>query len=105
MSNLFSLDKVKGTLTLLNILSFDQRPFQRLELLDEMNKRNIGRSATYKAITALVELGLIVEKQGITSGKRVIWTYPTERGFKVAEKIEEIIKIIDEMENVSGSPT
>jgi len=105
MSNLFALDKVKGTLTLLNVLSYEQRPIERLELLTEMNKRNIGRSASYKSITALVGLGLIVEKQRVSSGKRVIMTHPTERGFKVAEKLEEIIEILDEVENVSGSPS
>ena len=70
-----------------------------------MNKRNIGRSAAYNSINALVELGLIVETHSVRKEKRVVWTYPTERGFKVAEKIEEIIKIMEERENVPGSST
>ena len=70
-----------------------------------MRKRNIGRSATYKVINALAELGLIVVKQSVRDGKRVVWTHPTERGFRVAEKIEEIIKIMDEKENVPGPST
>ena len=82
MSNLSSLDTVKGTLTLLNILGYAHRPFERLELLAEMNKKNIGRSAAYKSISTLVELGLIVESQSVKEGKRVVRTYPNRKGIQ-----------------------
>lgn len=105
MSNLYSLDTVKGTLTLLQVLGFDRRPIERLELLTEMRKKNIGRAAVYRSINTLVELGLIVVKQSVSDGKRVVCTYPSERGFRVIEKIEEIIKIMDEKENVPDPST
>jgi Fe2+ or Zn2+ uptake regulation protein len=96
MSKLNALDDVRGTMKMLSLLHHDYRPFTRVELLDEMNSQKIGRTAAYKAIKALVDIGLLNETQGVNDGKRVLNTYPTQKGFLIAEKIIELEKILEE---------
>jgi predicted transcriptional regulator len=96
MLKLNVLDDVRGTMKMLSLLHYDYRPFTRVELLDEMNRQKIGRTAAYKAIKALVDVGLLNESQGVIEGKRVLNTYITQRGFLIAEKIIELEKILEE---------
>jgi len=96
MLKLGVLDDVRGTMKMLHLLHWDQRPFTRVELLNEMNKREIGRTAAYKAIKALVDIGLLKETRGIDGGKRILNTYPTQKGFLIAEKIAEMEELLEE---------
>ena len=89
------MDEVKGTLRLLYVLYYDPRPITRLELLEEMKKINVGRTAAYKAIETLRSLGLITENQEVYSGKRVIVTYISEKGIAVGEKLDEIKRMLE----------
>jgi len=67
----------------------------RLELLDELRKVNVGRTAAYNAIETLKTLSLIEEGQRISEGKRVIITYISKKGIEIAKKLREITTILD----------
>jgi DNA-binding MarR family transcriptional regulator len=95
MSNLYRLDEVKGTIRLLHTLYDIYRPMTRLELLDELRKVNIGRTAAYRAIETLKDLGLIESDQKNYEGKRVIVTSITMKGIEIAVKLDEIKNMLD----------
>jgi len=95
MSNIYRLDEGKGTIRLLLTLYNEYRPISRLELLDELRKVNLGRTAAYKAIETLKALNLIEEGKSVHEGKRVITTSISEKGIEVAEKLDEIITMLD----------
>jgi Fe2+ or Zn2+ uptake regulation protein len=83
---------------MLSLLLYDYRPFTRVDLLNEMDEQEIGRTAAYRAINALVDVGLLKESRGVNSGKRVLNTYLTEKGLLIAEKIAELEKILEEQQ-------
>jgi DNA-binding MarR family transcriptional regulator len=95
MSNIYKLDEVKGTIRLLLTLYNVYRPMTRLELLDELRKVNIGRTAAYRAIETLKAQGLIDVAQRVYEGKRVIVTSITKKGIEIAEKLDEVKTMLD----------
>jgi Fe2+ or Zn2+ uptake regulation protein len=83
---------------MLSLLQYHYRPFTRVDLLNEMNEQEIGRTAAYRAINALADIGLLKESRRVRSGKRVLNTYLTEKGLLIADKIIELEKILEEQQ-------
>jgi hypothetical protein len=92
----FPLDENKGSIRLL--LALPQNGIPRVELLERLKERGVGRTAAYKAIEELKELGLIEDfkMRSTENGKQVLVTKQTNKGTKVEIKIRGILAILQE---------
>ena len=91
-------DEYKGSIKMLLLLRENPFGIARLEFLKSLKKQGVGGTAAYKSIEALKSHELILEKkmQLARSGKRVVITELTKKGAKIAQKLQEIMNMLDE---------
>ncbi len=94
MSALSRLDEQKGTLRILKVLFFRTAPLSRGGLIMLMKHEGVGRTAFYRSLNCLKELGLLGEYQEKHKKKKITSSRLTSKGMAIAEKIKEIEEIL-----------
>ena len=94
MSALSRLDKEKGTLRILKVLFFRTALLSRGGLIMLMEHEGVGRTAFYRSLNCLKELGLLEDYQEKYNKKKLTSSRLTSKGMAIAEKIKEIEEIL-----------
>ena len=94
MSALSRLDKEKGTLRILNRLNSPKAHISRGLLIMLMEHEGVGRTAFYRSLNCLKELGLLDDYQEKHNKTKLTYARLTSKGIAIAEKIEEIAEIL-----------
>ena len=90
-------DEFKGSIKMLLLLIDNPFGITRLEFLKFLKEQGVGGTAAYKAIEALKSYELIsVYNMQARTGKQVLITELTKKGAKIAQKLQEIMKILEE---------
>lgn len=94
MSALSRLDKERGTLRILKVLSFQKTRLSRGLLILLMEHEGVGRTAFYRSLNCLKELGLLEDYQEKHKKTKLTFSMLTSKGRAIAEKIEEIAETL-----------
>jgi DNA-binding MarR family transcriptional regulator len=96
LSTFGRLDKEKGSLRLLITILYNIGPVTKGELRGILRRQEVGGTAFESSLDTLKDLGLVKDKNETNEGKRVIFSYLTEKGHIIAEKLIEIQKILND---------
>jgi DNA-binding MarR family transcriptional regulator len=88
------LDEEKGALRILNFLYFPLGLIQRQLLINAMKGMGVGRTAFYRSLDCLKELGLVEEVPGDADLGKGVFTKLSPRGYVVAEKLREFQQLL-----------
>ena len=94
MSALSRLDKERGTLRILKVLSFQKTRLSRGLQILLMEHEGVGRTAFYRSLNCLKELGLLEDYQEKHKKTKLTFSRLTSKGRAIAEKIEEIAETL-----------
>ena len=94
MSALSRLDEQKGTLRILKVLFFRTAPLSRGGLIKLMKQEGVGKTAFYRSLNCLKELGLLEDYQDKHKKKNLTFSMLTSKGRAIAEKVEEIAELL-----------
>jgi hypothetical protein len=89
------LDEEKGTLRILNFLNFPLGLIQRQRIIIVMKTQGLGRTAFYKSLDCLKELGLVEDVPGDADLGKGVFTKLSPRGFVVAKKLREFQQLLN----------
>jgi len=100
MTDFSRLDEDTATLRILLNLSHIMGSTSRSQLIRELAKEGVGRSALFSSLKTLRDLGLIVDEKILRGNRKAVGTRLTSKGLEIAEIINQLVNVLEKSSNV-----